>query len=129
MCDFLQVLHIRLSIPLIFVFRSVRCPRSGSLLYCVRAFKGNTYVGLSEEVSYLPNLGTMVCKVGPFFVVIPFCIITFCGIICAFVCICFSSLVMVCFGNLLLLGMSCILIHSVFLFSKDNGRAVILLIR
>jgi hypothetical protein len=28
------------------------------------------YVGLSEEVSYLPDFGTMVCKDGPFYVVI-----------------------------------------------------------
>ena len=38
------------------------------------------YVGLSEEVSYLPDFGTMVCKDGPFYVVIAFCPITLFGI-------------------------------------------------
>ena len=67
------------------------------------------YVGLSEVVSYLPDFGTMVCKDGPFYVVIAFCLITLFGIrLCFFFCICFSSLVMICLGNLLLLAMSCI---------------------
>ena len=34
------------------------------------------YVGLSEEVSYLPDFGSMICKDGPFYVVIAFCPIT-----------------------------------------------------
>jgi len=37
------------------------------------------YVGLSEEVSYLSDFGTMVCKDGPFYVVIAFCLITLFG--------------------------------------------------
>jgi hypothetical protein len=84
---------------------------------------------LSEEVSYLPDVVTMVCKDGPFYVVI--CILSYDTVwdssVLLFVC--FSSLVMICFGYLLLLAMSCILIRSVFLFSKVSGRAVILLIR
>jgi len=38
------------------------------------------YVGLSEEVSFLPDFGTMVCKYGPFYVVIAFSLITLFGI-------------------------------------------------
>ena len=87
------------------------------------------YVGLSEEFSYLPDFGTMVHKDGPFYVVIAFVLSHCLGFVCAFICICFSSLVMICFGNLLLLFMSCILIRSVFLFSRVSVRAVILLIR
>ena len=46
------------------------------------------YVGLSEEVSYLPDFGTMVCKDGPFYVVIAFCLITLFGIR-----LCFCSII------------------------------------
>ena len=87
MYDFLQVLHVRLYIPLLSlscVVSFVLCPRSSSLLYCVWAFVGDMYVGLSEEVSYLPDFGTMICKDGPFCVVIAFCLITLFGI-----CLCF----------------------------------------
>ena len=34
------------------------------------------YVGLSKEVSYLPDFGTTMCKDGPFYVVTPFGLIT-----------------------------------------------------
>ena len=37
------------------------------------------YVGLSEEVSYLPGFGTTICKDGPFYVVIAFCLFTLFG--------------------------------------------------
>ena len=87
---------------------------------------GDMHVGLSEEVSYLPDFGTMVCKDGPIYVVIAFCLITLFGIRLCFCLYLFPSLV-ICFGNLLLLGVSCILIRSVFLFPRDSGRAVILL--
>ena len=86
------------------------------------------YVGLSEEVSYLPDFLTMVCKDGPFMLLLHFVLSHCLGFVRAFVCICFSSLVMICFGNLLLLAMSCILIRSVVLFSRVSGRAVILYI-
>ena len=130
MYDFLQVLHIRLYIPLL----SLSCVVSivlGLVLCCIvleLLKEMRTLVYLKRLVIFL-ILGLWYVKMAHFLLSSPFVLSNFVEVICVFVCICFSSLVMMCLGNLLLLAMSCILIHSVFLFSKDNSRAVILLIR
>jgi len=129
MYDFLQVLHVRLYIPLLslscvvsFVLGLVLCCTVFELLQAIC-----TLVCLKRLVIFL-ILGLWYVKMIHFMLLLHFVLSHFLEFNCVFVCICFSSLVMICVGNLLLLAMLCILIRSVFHFCRDSGRAVILLI-